>query len=315
MIFRTPIISAPQSYQIEHKDTIFCVGSCFAENISKKLSEHCFEVVVNPLGVIYNPISIYDTIERVIENRQITVDDLKKDLNSNLYYSFDTHTLFNSESCQQTAYSINKKIEEANSHFIKSNVVIITLGTSFIYRLKESQKVVANCQKQPASLFDREFLSLSETTLVLKKLLSKVEFKNKHIILTVSPIRHTKDGHESNSFSKASLLCSVHEICNTFKNVSYFPSYEIMIDDLRDYRFYAQDMIHPTETAIEYIWQHFLTRYVSENSQKLLPEIKSIQKRLSHRPFNPESESHQKFLDELKIRIENLNKKCGKNIF
>ncbi|MFI3267795.1 MAG: GSCFA domain-containing protein [Rikenellaceae bacterium] len=315
MIFRTPIHLTAHNYQITHKNSIFCIGSCFAENISKKFSEYRFDAISNPFGVLYNPVSICNSIERIINNTPFTDKDILLDKTSSLYFSYDAYTLFNSEDKDEILQNLNKKLAQAHEHFTQSDTLIITLGTSFVYKLKDSDYVVANCQKQHPATFTREKLSVNQISETLSSLFEKESLKNKQIIVTVSPIRHKKDGFEANSLSKASLLCSVHEMCDKFDNVSYFPSYEIMMDDLRDYRFYAEDMIHPSEQAISYIWEQFKTRYIPEGTQNLFSEIKLIQKRLNHKPFNPDSESHKKFLSDLDSRIDTLNKKMGKNIF
>ncbi|MFI3262632.1 MAG: GSCFA domain-containing protein [Rikenellaceae bacterium] len=315
MNFRTPIHLLAHNYQINYNDSIFCIGSCFAENMSNRLSECKFEVDVNPFGVVYNPISIQQSLERIIENIPFSDEGIHCDINSGLYFSYDAYTLFNNEIKSEVLRKLNEKLDLAHKNFMKSTVVVITLGTSFIYKLRNSGDVVANCQKQHPEIFLRERLTVMEVSQALNSLFSKNLFKDKQVILTVSPIRHKKDGFQANMLSKATLLCGVHEMCERYENVNYFPSYEIMMDDLRDYRFYAEDMIHPSDLAIEYIWEQFKGCYISETAQSMFKEIKLIQKRLNHRPFNPESETHKKFLTELKDKIEILNKKMGKNIF
>lgn len=315
MIFRTQLLLPPHNHQIDQNNSTFCIGSCFAENISRKMSEVCLNVTVNPLGVMYNPISICQTLDRISKKKYFQEEELMYNKNSQLYYSFDSHTLLNNETIEDTLNLLNKKIDSAHKSFTESDFLIITFGTSWLYKLTENGKVVANCQKQPSSLFTRESLSVPESVNALKTLFLKDQFKHKQIILTVSPIRHIKDGLQQNTLSKSTLICAVHELCSLFENVTYFPSYEIMLDDLRDYRFYTSDMIHPSEVAIDYIWESFKTRFIPETATIFFDEIISIRKSLEHRPFNKQSDSHLKFISKLDNRIKALNKKIGKKCF
>lgn len=315
MIFRTPISLPPSQYEIDLNKSIFCVGSCFAENISKRMAELKFDVTTNPLGIVFNPASISKTLERVINCKLFTNEDLEIHPQSLLYYTLDAHSSFNSTVSSETLEKLNCSIMESHNALLKSSIVIVTLGTAWIYTTSEAGDIVSNCHKLPSGNFNRKMMSAQDISTTLQTLFSKDIFINKHIIITVSPVRHLKDSLTQNSLSKSTLICAVHDTCDKMKQVSYFPSYEIMMDDLRDYRFYESDMIHPSPTAIDYIWECFETCYIQPQTSSILREIEQINRALTHRPFNKDSESYKKFIDNTNNKIINLNKKVGKELF
>jgi len=220
------------------------------------------------------------------------------------------HSKFNQRDAENVLRHINKNIDRGHTALKKATHIIITLGTSWAYRWNKDGSFVANCHKIPQARFSKELLSSEQIVKSLQQMISKVREINKEVqfIFTVSPVRHLKDGFEENSLSKALLLTAIHKIKND-EQLHYFPSYEIMMDDLRDYRFYNRDLVHPSEEAVDYIWELFKNSWISEKARATMIEIEEIQRSLLHRAFDPESEAHQKFLARLKQKMEKLSLK------
>lgn len=301
--FRTELALGKVSQPLNYTDTFFSIGSCFAENIGQRLSYFKFQQLVNPFGIIFNPYSIAEIFEILLLNKPLNEQHF---IASNAIYSLDFHSKFFADH----PLTFNQRYEEtkvtALQHLKKSSTVIITLGTAWVYRYLKTNQYVANCQKIPAANFSKELLSIDMIKKSLQKIIQLLETQTsvKHIIFTISPVRHMKDGMVENSVSKAHLISAVHQIGK--ENVHYFPAYEIVLDDLRDYRFYNADMLHPNEVAIEYIWEKFITRWMDETTIKQMKKVDKIQKELQHKPFHPHSVEHIKFQEKLQQKIKLL---------
>jgi hypothetical protein len=289
------------------------LGSCFAENMGNKFDYFKFQATTNPFGIVFNAVSLEKLIRRSVENRKFTESDIF--FHNDLWHCYEVHSELSNSDKDSFLESLNDIIRSTNKQLNDSTHIIITLGTSWVYRNIESKEIVANCHKVPQKQFTKELLSIHQTEESLQSIISLIHSVNPNcnFIFTVSPVRHIKDGFAENTLSKAHLIAAIHSILNkkfstslemTNQNRNYFPSYEIMMDELRDYRFYAEDMLHPNQTAIDYIWIQFFENYVSESVFGLMNEICSIQKGLQHRPFNPNTESHQKFLNQLDLKIK-----------
>lgn len=291
MKFRTEITPARWAETVGYNDTILSLGSCFANNIAAKLAERKFRVVASPTGILFNPASIASAIERMAE-RSVPCEDELIEVGGR-WLSYDFHSDISGLTKADAINSIHKAIDVGNKALTAANYTIITLGTAWVYRLKSSGKVVANCHKQPHQNFSRELLSVSEVVEELERI---IKATNSHIIFTVSPVRHLGEGAEDNSLSKAILRVAVDDVCHRHsERAIYFPSYEIMLDDLRDYRFYGDDLVHPTPMAVDYIAEKFFEAALSSEAKELMPKVLQIVKAAAHRPVNPASEEHKLF--------------------
>ncbi len=304
------VVSIPEAgFKINYNNTACFFGSCFSNYIGNRLIDLKFNTLVNPFGVLYNPASITQSFEIIMENRRFSEKDLE--YHNGLWFSFYHYTSFSNTDKSACLDAINNNLLTANEKIKDANVFIITLGTSYAYSLKESGKTVANCHKLPDSNFNRIFLGPDESVRLLSKTIQHLTDRNPsvNVIITISPIRHWKEGAVGNLRSKAALILAAHELENKFDNVFYFPVYEIFMDELRDYRFYATDMLHPSEFAIEYIWEKFVNCFFDTETKKTVQQVNKINKSLNHRPFNRSSAQHQKFLNRLKEQIEAFIKK------
>lgn len=302
MKLRTEIPHSKSDFDIDHRATILLLGSCFAENIGQKLEEHKFITLRNPLGISYNPISLSQLIQR--EN-DFNLDDYN--LENELYFNYQLYSEFSDLENKKAVLKANKALKMQQDFFKKCKVVFISLGTAWVHELESNQEIVNNCHKQKASLFSKRLLSVSETITALSEVVTFVSNKTQNqaqVVFTVSPIRHLKDGFHENQLSKSTLQLAVNEVCKKQINVAYFPSYEILIDDLRDYRFYETDLVHPNKLAIEYIWNKFSEVFFSENTKNLNVRIESFNASIQHRPFNKKSNQYQVFIRNL---IQQIN--------
>ena len=309
MKLQTNISITPQKKQIDYTSNILLLGSCFVENIGEKLDDVKFQTLQNPFGILFHPIAIEKIIVRAFTNVPFTEEDIF--FKNEHWYCFEVHSTINGTHKDEYLTLLNSKLEVLKEYLINSSHIIVTFGTAWVYRFLETQKIVANCFKIPQKEFDKELLSVGEISNSLSNIISLIEKHNSKasIIITVSPVRHLKDGFVENNLSKAHLITAIHQVLNSevaSENHNYFPSYEIMMDELRDYRFYKEDMIHPNNIAISIIWEAFNKAWISSNTESLQKEIKSIQSSLKHKPFNPESKEHQLFLKGLKAKIITL---------
>ena len=309
MNFTTKISIEKANHPINYKSKIVSLGSCFAENMAEKFEYFKFQNAVNPFGIIFNVVSIEKLIFRSIHKQYFTEKDIF--FHNESWHCYEVHSELSSPNKETLLNNLNTILESTNNQITKSTHIIITLGTSWVYRNIETNKIVANCHKVPQKQFTKELLSIETIQESLQNIISLITEVNKEakFIFTVSPVRHIKDGFAENTLSKSHLIAAIHQIVNYQLSIAnYFPSYEIMMDELRDYRFYAQDMLHPNQTAIDYIWIKFFENYVDEKEFGLMNQVCEIQRALKHRPFNPNSESHQKFLQNLNQKIDKLAK-------
>lgn len=307
MLLQTKIPLEPQPHnQIDFESKLLLVGSCFTENIGAKLNYFKFRHLLNPFGILFHPKAIEKLFTNVINEKEYTEDDLF--FFNEQWHCFEVHSKLSNSNKEEILRSLNSAIKSTHQQLSESTHVIITLGTAWVYRHNESDTQVANCHKVPQKEFSKELLSVKEITESLEASISLIRSMNSKasIIFTLSPVRHLKDGFIENNRSKAHLLSGIHKWVEPRKNIHYFSSYELMMDELRDYRFYSEDMIHPNQTAIDYIWKKFQQVWISEKGATTMQEVDSIQKGLAHKPFNPSSEEHKKFLSIQKQKIETL---------
>ena len=299
MKFRTEIEVAPLAEGLEYGAKVFALGSCFAENISERLKRAKFSVESNPFGVLFNPFSIANALERLDDTRTFAVCDITAGREN--FFSFDAHSSLDGKSQTEAFANLNRAVAQGSKALGESDWVILTFGTAWVY--EKEGRVVANCHKQPASQFQRRRLSVAEIVERYDKLFEGI-LRDKNVILTVSPVRHIGDGLQENSVSKATLRLAVEELVAKYENAHYFPSYEILIDDLRDYRYYADDLAHPSKMAVDYVWERFCEAMLSMKAQNELPKIEQIVAAAEHRPFNPEGEAHKAFCCSMLSKIE-----------
>jgi hypothetical protein len=295
--FRTEIDIPKIDQPINHYDPIITFGSCFAENIGEILTKLRFSVCNNPFGVLYNPVSIYNSINLISTNEEFEEADLI--FHNGEWHSFYHHSSFSSHNHLKALSDMNTKLQETRTFIQKSKFVIITYGTAFVYAYRKNGMIVSNCHKIPADQFDRSLLSVKDLKQSIKSTIEEIKELNPEInlIFSVSPIRHLKDGLPQNQRSKALLIVALQEIVSTTPNTYYFPAYEIMIDDLRDYRFYEQNLTHPNDMAIQYIWDKFKSACLSASCIETLKHVEKLNAALSHRVRNPDSEEHRIFIE------------------
>jgi hypothetical protein len=304
--FRTIVRIVPSTYKIALNHRILTVGSCFSDAIGGQLLKNKFSVSINPFGVLYNPPAIHQVINyAVLDERPFVGHYIQND---DIHLNFDLHSSFAALKKEELEEKSRDAISAAHDFIKKSGFLLITYGTAWVYTHKQTGRIVANCHKQPSHMFEKSLLNsgqIIESFSLMHNALKKNNPKIK-IILTVSPVRHLKDTLQLNSVSKAVLRQACHGICETHSDVEYFPAYEIMQDDLRDYRFYKSDMIHPTEQAEEYIWNRFTETYMDSKSVEFIKQWQSILPALHHRPFHPASSGHQIFLRQTLHKLEQL---------
>lgn len=308
MKLSTPVNIPESDFKIKHEQSLILIGSCFAESIGEKLEYHKFSVCKNPFGIIYNPISLAKSLTRIIANKAYSENELIRF--NEKWLSLAHHGSFSKLSKGDCLNDINQSLQLAHDTLKESNTLIITFGSSWVYEYSDFG-IVANCYKIPAKEFSKRLLSVKEIIAVYEQVIESLKSfnPNLNIIFTVSPVRHTKDGLHENNLSKSTLHLAVNNLIEQHQNCFYFPAYEIVIDELRDYRFYKDDLVHPTELAVNFVWEKFSRCYFSSETQQLNTEIAKIQNTLAHKPFNTESEEYQKFVTKTQDQIDNLKAK------
>ncbi|RMB56503.1 GSCFA domain-containing protein [Dokdonia sinensis] len=314
MNLQTKIPLTSSKNQFGYKDKLLLLGSCFAENIGQKLEYYKFQATTNPFGILFHPLAIERVLLDACEDRDMEETIFELD---GVWKSFVAHSRLNATSRGVLLDRLNNAKSQLRNTVKEASHIFITLGTAWAYQHTPTGVLVANCHKIPQNQFAKGLLPISEITASLERQIAFIKKLNPkaQIVFTVSPVRHLKDGFVENNRSKAHLLSAIHEVCES-GSASYFPAYELMMDELRDYRFYASDMLHPSEQAVDYIWEKFLEVYAgvytersrSTKTYDTLKEVGIIQAGLSHRPFNTESEQHKSFLMKLNERMENLQK-------
>ena len=300
----TEISINPLEQTIAYGDGLLFLGSCFADEVGGICRGLGFDAMVNPFGVLYNPASITQSVERLSSGSLFTSDDVIM-VGEGQYCTFSHNTAFWNATEEALLQQVNQSLAEAHAHFLGSKWVVISLGTSWVFRNKATQEVVSNCHKLPAYQFERQFLSVEQSSQYLSEIVQ--QHPQKQFIFTVSPLRHLKDGLHENQLSKAALLLAVDQVCKQFENAHYFPAYEILLDELRDYRFYKEDMVHPTEQAVRYIWERFADFAIDPNEKLAMKAAAELRQMLQHRPLFPESEAYKKFELQKEKNISELN--------
>ncbi len=305
MKLQTQINSTPSNAQFGYENKLLLLGSCFSENIGDKLSYHKFQSMSNPFGILFHPVAIENVLEAAVLDKTFTEEDVFE--LDGIWKSYYAHSDLNALSRLEAVINLQEAQASLRTSLVEASHIFITLGTSWTYRHLHKNMLVANCHKVPQKEFKKELLSVKEVTESLSNILTRIHSLNPeaNVIFTVSPVRHLKDGFIENTLSKSHLIAAVHQLIDAEKTF-YFPSYEIMMDELRDYRFYATDMLHPSEQAIDYIWEKFTAVYISASAQELSKKIVRIKQHLEHRPFNPESDSHKKFIARLEQEMNEL---------
>jgi GSCFA family len=312
MVFRTELNLNKSSLGINYRHKILLIGSCFSDNIGLRLENIKMEATKNPFGTVYNAASILRLLDHAVNLKYITKENLVNQQGT--FAHLDFHSLFNHSDPDQVVNAINAAITDTH-HLLKiANYTFVTLGTSWVYKNKSNHQIVANCHKLPQQYFDKELLSLTDTIEALQqitKTLQSINANNK-VIFTISPVRHIKDGIVENQVSKAVLIQAVYDAV-VKGQAHYFPSYELMMDDLRDYRFYKEDLIHPTEQALQYVWEKFVAHYFSDESIEIKSKIEKINAFLQHRPqlLDDQYKTH---LQKVKQDLIDINTKFGLQI-
>ena len=308
-MFRTELDPQPSSWTITHDSPTLTIGSCFSGCMGHRFEKNKFPVLSNPFGTVYNPISIFKLLGHAIDNSDPSESHFIE--TQDLWVHLDFHSKFSSTDKVALEQGTRHAIQNTHQFLKTAKYLVVTLGTALVYKSKTSGEIVANCHKIPAREFSKHLLTQKQVVEAFSGLLEKLTHFNTslRLILTVSPVRHIKDSLEVNAVSKSLLRLVCDTLASQYAHVSYFPSYEIMMDDLRDYRFYATDMIHPSEQAEEYIWNKFASVYFNSETQALLKKWSSIQNALEHRPFNPSSGAHQKFIRQTIQRVQELSDK------
>lgn len=307
--FRTEINIKKSNYQITHNSKILTIGSCFSENIGNLLIKNKFNTEINPFGILYNPFSIKDCLDKIIENYLFKDDDL---INyQEQWHSFFHHGKFSNYDKNILIEHIDNSLKNTHEFLKNTDYLLVTFGSAYVYQYIENNLIVSNCHKIPNKFFNQYMLELDLITSEWKTLINKLYHFNPKLklIFTVSPIRYLKYGSEMNQISKSILLLLINNLKKNFPEIDYFPAYEIFMDDLRDYRFYKDDMIHPSEMAINYVWQKFSDKYFSHDTLKIIAEVNSINMAVNHRPRNINSVEHKNFLNNQLNKIALLKEK------
>ena len=306
---RTEVHINPSDIRIDHQAKILMLGSCFTEYIGEHLEQLKFDVDINPFGILYNPLSVHKSLEILLEGKAYTRNDLFH--HNGLWLSFDHHSRFSDPDPDTCLDKINNRLGKSMAHLRKTDVLVLTFGTAWSYVLEGTSRIVSNCHKLPAGNFDRFHLNPNQVFDYYYALIATLLENNPklRIILTVSPVRHWKDGPVENTLSKSVLIISIHRLVEHFRAVEYFPAFEIAIDDLRDYRYYADDLVHPNNQMINYIWDKFSQAYFRPDTMQVIADLEKIVIARKHKAFQPESDEHQKFLKSQIEKIRSLKEK------
>lgn len=306
-MFRTPIEHLESELKIAYGQKILSLGSCFAESIGLRLKESKFKSLVNPFGTIFNPLSLFELLEMSLERSEIIEQSILK--RDGVFYNYKFHSSLNDKSKKKLFEKIEERLNRTRNALLDGNTLILTFGSAWVYQEKNLDMLVANCHKQPQGNFEKRLLNLED---IVPAFFAMKELVNRHnpdikILLTVSPVRHTRDTLALNAVSKSVLRLACHYMSTMSDQVHYFPSYEIVLDDLRDYRFFEKDMIHPNEVAIDYVWNKFIEAHMDQDTQETLAKWSKLKTALDHKAFNPKGPSHQKFLATTLEKLKALN--------
>lgn len=310
MVFRTQTDITPLSPKLHHSDKLLVMGSCFAEHIGSRLERMKFRTITNPYGVLYNPLSIIEGLNRLAEQRFFTEEEIHEFPDGG-WNTWLHHSRYSHPDKHTALATINTQMEAASHRLTEADALILTFGTAWVYRLAHTDRVVGNCHKVPERQFVRQRLTVSEIVDALEKFIYRAAEINPklRLLFTVSPVRHLKDGLHGNQLSKATLQLAIEELCNKYpQRCAYFPAYEIIVDELRDYRFYAEDMAHPSQQAIEYVWECFIEHCTDDKAKQFMQQWEKIARAMEHKPFNPQSEQYKNFKQHTLAKIRELKK-------
>lgn len=312
MKLQTQIPQEKAQYQIDYSSRLLLVGSCFSEHIGAKLEYYKFQIIQNPFGILFHPLAIENLISRAIKKKFYSENQLF--FLNDRWHCFDAHSGLSDVSKEKLLENLNGQLVKTEKQLRQATHILITLGTAWTYQKSETGETVANCHKVPQKEFDKHLLTVDEIKVSLQRTLQQIETinKNTEVVFTISPVRHLKDGFMENQRSKSHLISALHSLLSippfgTTRRL-YFPSYEIMMDELRDYRFYAADMLHPNELAIDYIWEKFQEVWITDKAKETMKKVHAIQQGIQHRAFNPNSEQHMKFKKTLQDKISFMTK-------
>jgi len=305
-MFRTEIQLPKTDMNLQLHDKVVTIGSCFAQVIGTKLQAYKADVLVNPFGTIFNPVSVGKLLQAAAGEKVDFENSLVQ--RDGIWYSYELHSSVSSPDKDKLQQQIQEQVKATRVQLQQAKLLIVTLGTAVSYRLADSGAIVANCHKLPAKQFSRELLTIPEITENMSRSFAALKQLNPalQVIVTVSPVRHVKETLPVNSVSESILRVAAHYLAEQQQDVLYFPAYEIMLDDLRDYRFYGPDMLHPTSTAEDYIWQKFAVAYLHADFQQFIPAWEKIRKAITHRPFHPQAEAHQTFILKTLQQLQQL---------
>lgn len=292
-------------YTLTHSDPVFLIGSCFSINIGDLLKDHRFEVLQNPSGIIFNPLSIANELRQIIQQKPTDESFLIE--RNGVYFSFEHHSSFHATNKTDLLAKIEQSRQQARSFLKDASCLIITFGTAFYYQHLRQNRVVANCHKQPAATFEKRLLRVEEITKTYESLCKQLNsmYPNLKLVFTVSPVKHLRDGVEENTLSKSTLIVAIHQLLQQINNAHYFPAFELVADDLRDYRFYNPDQAHPNDQAIAYVWEKFSQTFFSKETLTTNQLIEALNKAEAHQPLHVSSESqaHHNHLEQLRSKI------------
>lgn len=309
MELRTTFDIIPSVPKITYDDPVLFTGSCFSASIGRKFELGHLPVMINPSGTVYNPVSVFNTINRILSGEQYEIKDLYE--YNGMWVSFDHYMDFSSSNPEKTLESVNSRLEEAREFLAGARFIFITFGTARVYRWNETGRIVSNCHKIPSSSFTNELLAVKDIVSLWNSCLDTLEtgYPELKVVFTISPVRHWKDGAHGNQVSKSVLFLAVEELLRHPAGPMYFPAYELLMDDLRDYRYYNDDMLHPSSSAIEYMWEAFAKCYLDEKTHKLWDEIYGISKAVSHRIQSGSVTEIRKFAETMISRIDSINRR------
>lgn len=305
-MYYTPVNIRSFKRKITYNNTLFFIGSCFSDEIAQKLLFFKFNVLSNPFGILYNPVSIFQSIQRIVLKENVQANDFF--LDGDIYKSFHFHSSIAGINLNDVTNDVNTLVETSHDFLKKSDIIFITYGTSYVYELKKTRQIVANCHKVPASEFYHRMLTDDEVLKAMQDTIECLRLVNTqaHIIFTISPVRYLKYGSFENQVSKSLLFVSLHKILQQYADVFYFPAYEIFMDELRDYRYYASDMIHPSDDGVEHVWKRFKEALIEETEYDLMKRIEEIKQACMHKPMFPQSASYQSLRQNILSKIEKL---------
>ena len=308
MNLQTKITVAAPDFLIDYNSRLMMLGSCFAENMGSKFSYYKFDVDVNPCGIIYNPLSVANVLRLIVEGKQFEKSDLRQV--GGKWVSLYHHGAFSSTDPDECLRRINDRLTKATGELRTLDLLVITWGTAWVYRYTRENIVVSNCHKIPSQEFERSRLSVEDIVKEYLVLIGRLREINPglRILFTVSPIRHWKDGAHGNQLSKATLLLAIDRLREELQHVYYFPAYEIVLDELRDYRFYADDMLHMSGFTVDYIWERFLYSFISPEVLGLMNQIGRVNKGVAHRPFDPQSEENHRLVKKMLAEIAMISR-------